>query len=293
MSASSPASAPSPALDAREVEGRVSSGGLELYWRAHLPASPRTALLFVHGLAEHSGRYRHALAHFAERGFAAYALDYRGHGRSPGRRVHVDDFAEFTADVAAMQDVVRGFHPDRPLVLVGHSQGGLLALLHALRRPQGLAGVVVSSPFLGIQARSRPRAVRRLLASIVTPLLPRLQQKTTVNTSRLSHDPEVGRAYRADPLVSRSVSLGWYAALHDAFAYVQAQAGSLAVPALVLASPDDALADPEATRAFLAKAPPGWVEAVWYPGLYHELFNETEKERVFAQVERWLEWLLR
>jgi alpha-beta hydrolase superfamily lysophospholipase len=192
-----------------------------------------------------------------------------------------------------MQGVVRGLHPDRPLVLVGHSQGGLVALYHALRRPEGLAGIVLSSPFLGIHPRARPGTLRRLLASVLTPLMPRLLQKTKVNTNRLSHDPEVGSAYRADPLVSRAVSLGWYAALQQAFAYVQAQAGALALPALVLASPDDPLADPDATRAFLAKAPAGWAEGVWFPGLYHELFNETEKPRVFAQVERWLDWLLR
>jgi acylglycerol lipase len=292
VSATSPARAAAPA-EVRELEGRASSGALELYWRARVPSSPRASLLFVHGLAEHSGRYVHVLSHFAERGFAAYAVDYRGHGRSPGRRVHVDDFAEFADDVAAMQGVVRGLHPDRPLVLAGHSQGGLVTLHHALRRPEGLAWIVLSSPFLGIQPRARPGALRRAAARVATPLFPRLLQRTRVNARRLSHDPEIGPAYLADPLVSRAVSLGWFAAVQEAFAFVQAQAGSLALPALVLASPDDSLADPEATRAFLAKAPAGWVEAVWYPGLYHELFNETEKEKVFAEVGRWLDWLLR
>jgi acylglycerol lipase len=270
-------------------EGRVESAGLVLPWSARLPGAPRAVLLFVHGLAEHRGRYAHVLQHFAERGFAGYALDYRGHGQSPGIRVHVDSFDEFADDVAAMQALAASRHPGLPLFLVGHSQGGLVALHHALRRPQGLAGLVLSSPFLGIHPRSRPGALRRLLARVVTPIAPRLLQSSSVNTDRLAHDPAVGPAYRADPLVSRTVSLGWYAAAHQAFDFVQANAGALALPALVVATPDDFLAWPEATRRFLAAVPAARVEAEWYPGLYHELFNEIEKARVFARVEQWLE----
>ncbi|HEX6737435.1 MAG TPA: alpha/beta hydrolase [Vicinamibacteria bacterium] len=278
-------------MSERLEEGQVDSGGLALPWSARLPESPRAALLFVHGLAEHRGRYAHVLAHFAGRGYAAYAFDYRGHGQSPGIRVHVDSFGEFADDVAAMQALVAARHPGLPLALVGHSQGGLIVLHHALRRPQGLLGIVLSSPLLGVEPASRPGLVRRALARMVTPLMPRLLQRTGVNTDRLSHDPAVGPAYRADPLVSRTVSLGWYAALHEAFDFVRTNAGALALPALFLVSPDDSLSDPEATRRFLASAPSGRAEAEWYPGLYHELFNETEPERarVFARVEQWLQ----
>jgi acylglycerol lipase len=274
------------------ADGRASSGdGLSLAWRAQLPESPRAALLFVHGLAEHAGRYEHVLAHFAQRGYAGYALDYRGHGQSPGARVHVDDFAEFADDVRAVQALVAERHPGLPLVLVGHSQGGLIVLHHVLRRPEGLTGIVLSSPFLGIHPSSRPGPLKRALARVVTKVAPRLQQKSTVDTDRLSRDPAVAPAYRQDPLVSRTVSLGWYAALHEAFAFVRSRAAALALPALVLVSPDDVLADPQATREVLGALPPARVEAEWFPGLYHELFNEIEKERVFARIERWLEAL--
>lgn len=275
-------------MTARVEEGRTAgTHGLPLFWRAQVPEPARAALLIVHGLAEHSGRYTHVLAHFAARGYASYALDYRGHGLSPGPRVHVDDFAEFAGDVGAAQALVAARHPRLPLVLVGHSQGGLVVLHHVLRRPEGVAGVVVSSPFLGIHPSSRPGAFKRMLARVVTPMAPRLMQTSSVNTDRLSHDPLVGPAYRSDPLVSRTVSLGWYAAAHEAFAFVLSRAATLAPPTLVLASPDDSLADPEATRRFLAAAPER-VEAEWFPGLYHELFNELEKPRVFARLEQWL-----
>jgi acylglycerol lipase len=274
------------------AEGRAPSpDGLSLAWRAQVPPGPRAALLFVHGLAEHAGRYEHVLAHFAGRGYAAYALDYRGHGRSPGRRVHVGDFAEFAGDVRAVQALVAERHPGLPLVLVGHSQGGLIVLHHVLRRPEGLAGIVLCSPFLGIHPSSQPGALKRALARVVTPIAPGLLQKSTVDTDRLSRDPAVGPAYRSDPLVSRTVSLRWYAALHEAFAFVRSRAATLALPALVLASPDDVLADPQATREVLRVLPPARVEAEWFPGLYHELFNEIEKERVFERIERWLEAL--
>ena len=271
------------------LEGSVrTTDGLPLFWRGWTAPSPRAVLVIVHGLAEHSGRYGHVGRHFAARGWAAYALDTRGHGRSPGPKVHVADFAEFLADVGSMAAFARGQHPGLPLFLLGHSQGGLATLHYALRHPAGLAGIVVTSPLLDAHPSLRPSKAFRLTLRILQRIAPRLRLPSGVDPRAISRDPEVVRAYVEDPLVSRRVSPGWYAALRRAQAEVRAGAGTLAVPALVLASPDDRLVDPAAIRRFGAEAPAGRIEESWWPGLSHELLNEPERGKVLETIDGWL-----
>jgi acylglycerol lipase len=272
------------------LEGSVrTTDGLALFWRAWTAVSPRAVLVVVHGLAEHSGRYAHVGRHFAGRGWAVYALDTRAHGRSPGPKVHVADFAEFLADVRSMVAYAHERHPGLPLFLLGHSQGGLVMLLYALRHPEGLAGVVVTSPLLEAHPSLRPSKAFRLTLRILQRIAPRLRLPSGVDPRAISRDPEVVRAYVEDPLVSRRVSPLWYAALRRAQAEVRAGAGRLAVPTLVLASPDDRLVDPAAIRRFAAEAPAGQVEESWWPGLSHELLNEPEGEEVLAAINAWLQ----
>ncbi len=267
----------------------TNADGLRLFWRRMVPEDePAAALLFVHGLAEHSGRYCHVMEFFAGRGYDCLAVDMRGHGRSPGRRVHVARFDEYLTDVRAGHELARAANPGRRLFLIGHSQGGLITLRYALTHPQDLAGIVISSPFLGLHPDARPGAALRLAAKILATLAPRLLLSKPPDPTFLSHDPEVGKAYLADPLVSRKVSARWFTEVTAAHADTLARAGDLGLPALVMQSGDDRLADPAATRAWAAAAPPRLVEFVEWEGFYHEMFNEPEKEQVFAKVESWL-----
>jgi alpha-beta hydrolase superfamily lysophospholipase len=260
-----------------------------LYWQAWSPARPRAALLLVHGLAEHSGRYAHVARRFAACGCASVALDHRGHGRSPGPRVHVESFEAWCDDVAAGLALVRRTYAGLPVVVVGHSQGGLLVILQALRDRDERAATVVSSPLLGVAPPSRPGTALRLASRILLRLAPRLLVPNNVNADWLSHDPAVGRAYMADPLVSHKVSAGWHRALQHAMASAHAQAGAWSSPLLVVASRGDHIVDAQAVAAWVARTPPGTVEAVYWDDLHHELFNETRNEEVFAAVEKWLE----
>lgn len=263
--------------------------GLELFWRGWRPPAPSGVLLLVHGLAEHSGRYGHVGRYAAARGWAAYAFDARAHGRSPGPKVHVRRFEEFLEDVRSMLALVRERHPGLPVFLLGHSQGGLVVLLYALRHPEGLAGIAVTSPFLDTHPARRPSAAFRLALAVLLRVAPRLLLPSGADPRLVSRDPAVVKAYVEDPLVSRRVSPAWYAALRRAQAEVRGGAARLAVPALVLASPDDGLVDPEAVRRFVAAAPADKVEASWWPGLSHELMNEPEREQVLARIDGWLQ----
>ena len=177
----------------------ASSGDLRLFWRSWLPLSPRALVLIVHGVAEHGGRYDETARALAARGYGCYAVDYRGHGLSGGARVHVDDFSAYLADVDAGLSVVRERHGDAAAFLLGHSQGGLIVLLHALRHPQGRAGVVAISPLLGLHPDVAPAGVRRVATRLLLRMAPRLRVPSGVDPAGISRDPAVVEAYRRDP----------------------------------------------------------------------------------------------
>jgi acylglycerol lipase len=267
-------------------------GGPLLFGRSWLPEAPeRAAVLIVHGLAEHSGRYGATAAALVEAGFAVHAVDYRGHGQSEGRRVHVDSVDEYVTDVRETLDGVGRRHPGRPVFLLGHSQGGLVVLKLVLDDPTGVAGVVVTSPFLAVHPRARPSVFLRAGAAVLRRLAPRLPLPTGIDVSVLSRDPAVGEAYARDPLVSSRASVGWLDAIARAQREVMAAAPSLGVPALVMASGGDLLVDPEAARRDARAAPPARVEFVWWDGYYHEMLNDLGKERVLERIVRWLRTL--
>jgi alpha-beta hydrolase superfamily lysophospholipase len=255
-------------------------------WRP--PASPHAAILIVHGLGEHSGRYGATAAVLNTAGFAVHAVDYRGHGRSEGRRVHVDDVDDYVADVRAALEEVRRRDPGVPVFLLGHSQGGLIALELALDDPAAIDGLVITSPFLAVHPASRPSTLVRALARVLLRLAPRLPLPTSIDVRVLSRDPAVGEAYARDPLVSHAASAGWLRAIGRAQRDVRAGASRLRVPTLLMASGDDRLVDAEATRQFAREAAPAIVEFVWWDGFYHEMLNDLGREQVLARIGDWL-----
>jgi alpha-beta hydrolase superfamily lysophospholipase len=273
----------------RHDEGRAATkDGLGLYWQRWLPETPRAVLLLIHGLGEHSGRYAHVASWFAERGDACWAIDYRGHGRSDGVRVDVERFDEFVDDVALLRGLARERFPGLPHFLVGHSQGGLVALRSLLAEPEGLAGAIVSAPLLGIHPSAEPSAPLLWASRLLLRVAPSLRLTNTVNAAWLSRDPGVAAAYVGDPLVSHKVSVRWYWSLLEAIADTQARASSLRLPVLVMCSGDDRLTDADAAERWARAAPAALIEFVRWSGYYHEMFNEPQREPVFQRMHRWL-----
>jgi len=200
----------------------------------------------------------------------------------------VDRFDEFLTDLRAVHRLVRDACPGLPLFLIGHSQGGLITLRYTLAHPEDLTGIVVSSPFLGLHPDARPNALLRFVAHLLSAVAPRLMLSKPPDASLLSRDPEVGEAYLADPLVSRSVSARWFTEVMAVHRDTLERAGELRARTLVMQSGADRLADPEATRAWADAGPADLVDYVEWEGFYHEMFNEPEQERVFDRVEEWL-----
>jgi acylglycerol lipase len=263
-------------------------GGLRLYWQAWLPeeGDARAVLLVAHGYAEHGGRYGNLVEAMVPRGFALYALDHRGHGRSEGPRGHVGRFAEFVADLHALRVRVEEEQRGKPLFLLGHSMGGLIAVGYLLSHASGVGGAVLSSPALGIL--NEPSRAMQWLARILSRIAPRISFQGNVEPEFLSRDPSVGRAYAADPLVHRRASVRFFSEFKRAIGNAHERAAEIVLPILVLQAGDDRLVDARATESFAKTLGSERKELQLYPGFFHEIFNETEKERVFADLDRWL-----
>lgn len=282
------------ALPVDEVQLR-SADQTALWTRRVRPAAAaRARLAFVHGFGEHGGRYVPTLRWFAARGFDAHVLDLRGHGRSGGRRTFVRRWGEFLDDLEAFLAHVEGQRqgdgPRAPLFLIGHSMGGLVvarALQDRRDRLPALQGAVLASPFLRVKMPlpAWKTAAGRLLSRCV----PWFRLPADVDVATLSRDPEVGRAYLADPLVEKGATARWYTeamqAQQDAFAL----AARLDLPLLLMHGEDDGLVDVEGTKRLHAECASRDKELRLWPGARHELFNESNKEDVRAHVLGWLE----
>ncbi|HXY70692.1 MAG TPA: alpha/beta hydrolase [Gemmatimonadales bacterium] len=256
--------------------------------RAPAAGRARGTLVLLHGFGDHSGRYAEPAAWFAERGLAVYALDQRGHGRSPGKRGHVSRFAQFLSDVAALRKLAAQEQAG-PQLLLGHSFGGAVALRYLETEPEGLAGAIVSSPFLDV-AMPVP-AWKRLVASALVEVLPSLPVATGLDLAHLSTDPAVGQAAKSDPLYHRVMTPRAWREIRAAQAAVRAEGRHIRVPLLLLLAGDDRLVSRPASEAF-ARSLAGDVTVKTYEGFYHEIFNEPHRARVFRDVEPWLDRVL-
>jgi lysophospholipase len=255
-------------------------------WRPE--GAPAAVLAVVHGYGEHGGRYRGLAEALAPRGYAVHVYDLRGHGRSGGRRGHLRRFGDYLDDTAVYLDAVREEQPGQPVYLLGHSLGGLIASAYVEDRPDGLlAGLILSSPFLrlGMPVPPLKLSVARLL-SIVAPTV---NVGNTLLAAALSHDQEVVRAYGTDPLNHHVATARWAAEVVAAQSAALSAADRIRLPFLLMYGDADAVADPQAGREMFTRAASPDKTERCYEGFYHEIFNETRRAAVFADLAAWLE----
>ena len=260
---------------------------MRLFRRSWVPEAPRHALLLVHGYAEHSGRYEAMATWFAERGHAVHGYDHRGHGRSQGARCHVDSFEQLLDDLDAVLEDVRDEHGHLPVTLVGHSMGGLVTAAFLAARNPLISSAVTSGAALHLgEGVSRTRIAAARLAR---RLLPKFSIGSGLDPSGLSRDPQVVRDYLADPLVFRTMTTSLAAEILDRVAEMAGAGGDVRVPLLMLHGADDPLCPPGGSEGFFAEVDsPGSALRI-YPELRHEIFNEPEREEVYADILAWLE----
>jgi acylglycerol lipase len=269
-------------------EGNLpAAGGLSLYWQAWLPeAEPRGVVALAHGGLEHGGRYAHVAARFADAGLATYAIDFRGHGRSVGRRGQIGRMSLLVDDLGRSLSLCGRQHPNTPIFVVAHSLGAMVALDYVTsHRPCDLAGLVLSGTGIDVSAIPKSQAVIAKALSAVTPNLGLVR----LDSGLVSRDPAVARGYDRDPLVFRGrAPVRTAAELVSSAERLAPRLGSLRLPLLVLHGQADAVASPDGARMVYERACSADKTLTIYPGLYHEIFNEPEKDVVISDVVTWL-----
>jgi alpha-beta hydrolase superfamily lysophospholipase len=274
--------------EARHEEGFLNSADhLRLYWQRYTPERPIATAVVLHGGGDHCGRYPGLTAALVAAGFQVALLDFRGHGQSDGRRWHVDAFSDYLHDVDALvaklsQD---GVARDR-LFAIGHSQGGLIAALWAIRHARLLSGVVLSSPYFKLALK--PPAAKVLAAKLAGRVVPWLPVSAGLEITKLTSDPELQRWTDRDPLYGRATTPRWFEEATRAQLEALRRARELDVPLLVLAAGADQIADVAAARAFVASAGARDKRIVVYDGFRHEIFNEVRRQEPIGEAVAWL-----
>jgi alpha-beta hydrolase superfamily lysophospholipase len=246
-------------------------------------AAARGSIVLMHGLGEHSGRYRHLAQFFNECGLSVRCYDQRGHGRSQGARGDVINGNPIVQDAQIVIDDFAARFP-RPPFLFGHSMGGLFAAHFALSGVSPLRGLILSSPALAV----RLSPVQALLLKLMYALAPWLGLPNGLQPRFLSHDRTVVAAYQSDPLVHGKISARLLRSMLSSIEYCQENGPKLAVPTLIQIAGDDRLVDAEGSKHFFARLPPACAELKIYEDLYHEIFNETDAGLPLADLRVWL-----
>jgi acylglycerol lipase len=261
--------------------------GLELACEHHGRPEPRGTVVILHGYAEYAGRYRHVIAALDEAGYECHLLDLRGHGHSDGVRGYVARFEDYFEDVDLFLEKIREVHlPGLPLILLGHSLGGLISLGYVLRRPEAFHALAVSSPFLH-PAMEIP-VLKAGLAAVASHLMPTYLAPSDLDSRGLSHDPAVVAAYDQDPLIFKTFSPHWFFQVRRVQEEVFERAAEIRLPALFLIGGSDPVADPDRSRAVFERLGSPDKHLQVYPGLFHEVFNEVERARVVQDLLSWL-----
>ncbi|WP_374406717.1 lysophospholipase [Hydrogenophaga sp.] len=249
---------------------------------------PRAVVLIVHGLGEHAWRYDPLAERLNEWGFCVRAYDQRGHGESGGAQ------GGLSSDDDLLEDLKELVHDTRrsiaqpwscPLILLGHSMGGLVAATFVQRGMAPVDGLVLSSPALDTGMTAFQRALTRVLYRWA----PDLAVPNGLDPRGISHDPAQVQAYRKDRLVHNRISARLARFIDSNGPHVVAAAPSWPVPTLLMYAGADRLVRPDGSRAFAAVAPPQRVRSRCFDGLFHEIFNEADPSPVYAELRSWLD----
>lgn len=250
---------------------------LTVQWDAE---TPRGTVLIVHGVSEHTGRWGHVAEHFVARGYNVRGYDLRGHGKSGGPQLDLEDFDMHVGDLERMVDAVR--QPDLPLIIYGHSMGGLIATRYSYSsRPQPDI-YVLSAPAL---ANTAP-ALLKMAVNVLARVAPGIRLASPLKGEQLSRDPKVGEAYFSDPLVHLKGTPRFGKALLSAMEATAAQTPDFKVQTLVIHGSDDSIVPPSASAPLAASA---LSDRKLFTGLRHEMHNEPEQGEVLSFVSDWLD----
>lgn len=260
--------------------------GIKFYVRGWEPdEKPKAVVALVHGHGEHVGRYVHVGEAFTKAGYALIGFDLRGHGKSGGPRGHTSSYDALMDDVTDFLTQVSKRHPKLQKFLYGHSLGGNLVLNFTLRYKPKVAGAIVTSPWLKLAYN--PPSYKGTLARVMNKIAPGFTQNSNLDTTALSLDAKVVKAYEEDPLVHDKISARLYVGIHDSGLWALEHAAEFPVPLLIMHGTADRLTSAQASREFAER---GGKNVTWrsWEGWYHEIHNEPDKAEVLKVMTAWM-----
>jgi alpha-beta hydrolase superfamily lysophospholipase len=264
--------------------------GLNIYAQSWEPEilSPKAVVCLVHGIGEHSNRYAHVAEAFTKAGYALFGADLRGHGKSEGPRGHFPSIDAVVQDIDLLLDHARIGYPGVPLILYGHSLGGILVLYYGLKQKPDVEGIIATSSGLRTALEKQPAKI--LAAKILGSLMPGVSLPTGLDQNAISQDKEVVAIYAADPLVHDRMSLGFGKIMLSAIRWIFEHAKEFSLPLLLMHGKSDSIAYPSGSEEISALVKEKSKLVLWENG-WHELHNEPFKEKVFKTMISWMDGL--
>ena len=256
-----------------------------VYWR---PAGiSERVVIIVHGISEHSGRYEHVAKHLTDAGYHVYALDHRGHGQSDGERIHVDNNTQFITDLKQYHAQIKENHPNATIFMLGHSMGSVISLQFILTYPNAVDAIIVTGTATDVGSDVSP--VLRSTVNFLHGIYPKTPIQPPSGDSVLTRDPEMLAKADSDPLFYK----GWTKASSAKYVVetgemIQERANEITMPILIMHGEDDALTPISGSHFMYEHVSSSDKTLKLYEGLYHEVFNEPEKEQVFEDLQQWL-----
>ena len=263
------------------------SRGTRLFWQSwNSTDQPVCALILVHGFGEHGGRYQYLVEHLCAANIAVFSFDLRGHGKSAGRRGHIDSMEDYRGDIAAFVDKVESQNPGLPKFIYGHSMGSLLVLDFILRHPEGLAGTIISGA--GLEPAGVATAPVVFLARLLSVVWPVFPIRLPVDSSALSRDENEIAAYENDPLVHNVSTARMANELLNTIDRIKDQPQAMQLPILMVHGEADRVNLPSGSRNFISGVVFPDKKLLLYPDGYHEMHNDFDRDAVFTDISGWL-----
>ena len=259
-----------------------------IYYQSWFPEGEvKAVLLIAHGMGEHSGRYMNVVERFVPLDYAIYGFDNIGHGKSEGEREMVQRFDDFTDTLKIFYNMVTEWQAGKPIFILGHSMGGTIASYYLLDHQADFKGAIISAPLVKVGDSVSQATIT--MSKILSKIAPKAGV-ASLDVNAISRDPEVVEAYVNDPLVFHGKTparLG--AELLSAMMHITAEASKLTLPMIIVQGAEDILVEPSGAKMLYDKASSKDKTLQIYDGMYHEVFNEPDRERVLKDVESWLE----
>ena len=263
--------------------------GLCLFYQSWVPASKEKAvIIIVHGINEHSDRYRHFAGYLLSQDLAVETYDLRAHGRSeiPVKPTYVNQFEEHQEDLDLFQEIVHDRHPDIPVFLFGHSMGGTIATKLVIERQLSFAGLILSCAGLKIGESTPSWLVK--LSGIISRVAPKLTTRK-IQPENLTRDQDVVEQIKADPMYyKKGIPAKTGAELLRSMDTIQSRAEGIQVPLLVMHGAADTVTSVAGSKSFYEKASSEDKTLKIYEHAYHEILNEPEKEQVMQDISNWI-----